>query len=123
METVISNKIRIIPNKEHEQQLWKTFKITRFIYNCTFAKNHANSRLHKLYNLYNSNLIKEVIIHKNNKLPRFKEASFSVIKQILKMHIIDIINFKGLAKNIKFESRRKTKPLFYNDTSKLKIKL
>ena len=41
---ILSNKIRIIPTKEQEQQLWKSAGTARFMYNWTLAKQEENHK-------------------------------------------------------------------------------
>ena len=66
---------------------------------------------------------KELTQLKKSELTWLNEVSNNVTKQAVK----DACNaykrfFKGLANKPKFKSRKKSKPSFYNDTSKLKVK-
>ena len=42
---ILARKVRIIPNKEQEQQLWKSVGTARFIYNWTLARQEENYTL------------------------------------------------------------------------------
>ena len=120
---ILSKKIRIIPSKEQEQQLWKSVGTARFIYNWTLAKQEENYKNGGKF-ISNNDLRKEITILKKDKLQWLNEVSNNVAKQAVK----DACNaykkfFKGLANKPRFKSRKKSRPSFYNDTAKLKVKL
>lgn len=119
---ILSKKIRIIPNAQQEQQLWKSVGTARFIYNWTLAKQEENYKNGGKF-ISNNDLRKEITILKKNEIPWLKEVSNNVAKQAVK-DACDAYKkfFKGLADKPKFKSRRKARPSFYNDTSKLKVK-
>ena len=119
---ILSKKIRIIPNAEQEQQLWKSVGTARFIYNWTLAKQEENYKNGGKF-ISNNDLRKEITILKKDELPWLNEVSNNVAKQAVKDGCEAYKRFfKGLADKPRFKSRRKAKPSFYNDTSKLKVK-
>lgn len=70
-----------------------------------------------------NDLRKEITQLKKDELPWLNEVSNNVAKQSVK----DCCNayknfFKGLADKPRFKSRKKSRPSFYNDTDKLKVK-
>lgn len=119
---ILAKKIRIIPSIEQEQKLWKSVGTARFIYNWTLAKQQENYKNRGKF-IKDGDLRKEITILKKDKLPWLNEVSNNVAKQAVK----DACNaykrfFKGLADKPHFKSKKKSKPSFYNDTSKLKVK-
>ncbi|QXE19733.1 MULTISPECIES: RNA-guided endonuclease TnpB family protein [Clostridium] len=119
---ILSKKIRIVPNIEQEQKLWQSVGTARFIYNWTLARQEENYKNSGKF-ISNNDLRKEITILKKEELPWLNEVSNNVAKQAVK----DACNaykrfFKGLADKPRFKSKRKSKPSFYNDTSKLKVK-
>ena len=70
-----------------------------------------------------NDLRKELTILKKTELKWLNEVSNNVAKQAVKDGCEAYKKFfKGLADKPRFKSRRKSKPSFYNDTSKLKVK-
>lgn len=119
---ILSKKIRIIPNVKQEQQLWKSVGTARFIYNWTLAKQEENYKNGGKF-IGNNDLRKEITILKKHELPWLNEVSNNVAKQAVKDGCEAYKKFfKGLADKPRFKSRRKARPSFYNDTSKLKVK-
>ncbi len=119
---ILAKKVRIIPNIDQEQQLWKSVGTARFIYNWTLARQEENYKNGGKF-INDGDLRKELTILKKAELNWLNEVSNNVAKQAVK----DACNaykkfFKGLSDKPKFKSRRKSKPSFYNDTSKLKVK-
>ena len=119
---ILAKKVRLYPTKEQEQKLWQSVGTARFIYNYTLAKQEEN---HKNGGKFISDGVirKELTQIKKSELTWLNEVSNNVAKQAVK----DACNaykrfFKGLANKPKFKSRKKSKPSFYNDTSKLKVK-
>lgn len=119
---ILAKKVRIIPNIEQEQKLWQSVGTARFIYNWTLARQEENYKnCGKFIN--DGDLRKELTILKESQLNWLNEVSNNVAKQAVK----DACNaykkfFKGLADKPRFKIRRKSKPSFYNDTDKLKVK-
>lgn len=119
---ILSKKIRLYPTKEQEQKLWQSVGTARFIYNWTLNKQEENYKNGGKF-ISDDDLRKEITQLKKNELSWLNEVSNNVAKQSVK----DCCNayknfFKGLADKPKFKSRKKSKPSFYNDTSKLKAK-
>ena len=119
---ILAKKIRLYPTEEQEQKLWQSVGTARFIYNWTLNKQEENYKNGGKF-IKDSDLRKEITQLKKDKLSWLNEVSNNVAKQAVK----DCCNayknfFKGLADKPKFKSRKKSKPSFYNDTSKLKAK-
>ena len=119
---ILSKKIRIIPSKEQEQKLWQSVGTARFIYNWTLARQEENYKNGGKF-ISNNDLRKEITQLKKDELLWLNEVSNNVAKQAVK----DGCNaykrfFEGQSSRPRFKSRRKSKPSFYNDTSKLKVK-
>lgn len=119
---ILAKKVRIIPNVEQERKLWQSAHTARFIYNWTLVRQEENYKNGGKF-IKDGDLRKELTILKKSELNWLNEVSNNVAKQAVK----DACNaykkfFKGLSDKPKFKSRRKTKPSFYNDTSKLKVK-
>ncbi len=118
-----AKKIRIIPNMEQEQQLWKSVGTARFIYNWTLARQEGNYKNGGKF-IKDGDLRKEITIMKQTEEYKWlKEVSNNVAKQAVK----DGCNaykrfFKGFADKPRFKSRKKSRPSFYNDNLKLKVK-
>ena len=119
---ILAKKVRLYPTKEQEQKLWQSVGTTRFIYNYTLTKQEENYRNGGKF-ISDGIIRKELTQLKKSELIWLNEVSNNVAKQAVK----DACNaykrfFKGLAKKPKFKSKKKSKPSFYNDTSKLKVK-
>ena len=119
---ILAKKVRIYPTKEQEQKLWQSVGTARFIYNYTLAKQEENYKNGGKF-ISDGIIRKELTQLKKSELIWLNEVSNNVTKQAVK----DACNaykrfFKGLAKKPKFKIRKKSKPSFYNDTSKLKVK-
>jgi len=131
---ILGRKVRLYPTKEHEQKLWQSAGTARFIYNWTLARQEENYTLKGTRTLKgtgkkggkfvsNHDLRKELTILKRTELSWLNEVSNNVAKQAVKDGCDAYKKFfKGLTDRPRFKSRRKSKPSFYNDTSKLKIK-
>jgi len=119
---ILAKKIRIIPSAEQEQQLWKSVGTARFIYNWTLAKQEENYKNGGKF-IKDGDLRKEITILEKDELSWLNEVSNNVAKQSVK----DGCNaykrfFEWLADKPRFKSKRKSKPSFYNDNMKLKVK-
>ena len=119
---ILAKKIRLYPTEEQKQKLWQSVGTARFIYNWTLNRQEENYK--NGGNFINDNdLRKEITQLKKEKLSWLNEVSNNVAKQAVKDACNAYKNFfKGLADKPKFKSRKKSKPSFYNDTSKLKTK-
>lgn len=120
---ILARKVRIIPNTEQEQQLWKSVGTARYIYNWTLARQEEKYKNGGKF-INDGDLRKELtILKKTEEYKWLNEVSNNVAKQAVKDACEAFKRFfKGLADKPRFKSRRKTKPSFYNDTSKLKVK-
>ena len=120
---MITKKVRLKPTKQQEFQLYKSSGTARFIYNWTLAKQQENYKQGNKF-ISDSVLRKDITqLKKTEEFNWLNEVSNNVPKQAVK----DACNaykrfFKGQAKFPKFKSKKKTKPSFYNDTQKLKVK-
>lgn len=119
---ILGKKVRLSPTKEQEQKLWQSVGTARFIYNWTLARQEENYKNGSKF-IPNNDLRKELTILKKTQLNWLNEVSNNVTKQAVKDGCEAYKRFfKGLADKPRFKSRRKSKPSFYNDTSKLKVK-
>ena len=119
---ILSSKVRLKPNKLQETQLWKSTGIARFIYNWTLNRQQENYTNGNKF-ISDNELRKELTQLKKSELSWLNEVSNNVTKQAVKDACNSYKNFfKKLSSFPKFKSKKKTKPSFYNDTSKLKIK-
>ncbi|QAA31534.1 RNA-guided endonuclease InsQ/TnpB family protein [Clostridium manihotivorum] len=119
---ILAKKVRIIPNIEQEQKLWQSVGTARYIYNWTLARQEENHKNGGKF-IKDGDLRKELTILKKSELNWLNEVSNNVAKQAVKDGCNAYKNFfKGLADKPRFKSRRKSKPSFYNDTDKLKVK-
>lgn len=120
---ILARKVRIIPNMEQEQKIWQSVGTARFIYNWTLARQEENYKNGGKF-IFDGDLRKELtILKKTEELKWLNEVSNNVAKQSVKDACLAFKRFfKGLADKPKFKSRRKSKPSFYNDNIKLKVK-
>ncbi|AFS77230.1 IS605 transposase, OrfB family [Gottschalkia acidurici 9a] len=120
---ILAKKVRIIPNIEQEQQLWKSVGTARFIYNWTLAKQEGNYKNGGKF-ISDGDLRKKITLMKQTEEYKWlKEVSNNIAKQAVKDACSAYKRFfKGLANRPKFKSKRKSKPSFYNDNVKLKVK-
>ena len=119
---ILANKIRLYPTEVQEQKLWQSVGTARFIYNWTLARQEENYKNGGKF-ISDNDLRKEITQLKKSELSWLKEVSNNVAKQAVK----DACNsykrfFKGVSDKPRFKSRRKSKPSFYNDNCKLKVK-
>ena len=120
---IMGKKVRLFPTKEQEQKLWQSVGTARFIYNLTLAKQEENYKNGGKF-ISDNDLRKELtILKKTEELKWLNDVSNNVAKQAVKDGCEAYKKFfKGLADRPRFKSRRKSKPSFYNDTSKLRVK-
>ena len=119
---ILAKKVRIYPTKVQEQKLWQSVGTARFIYNYTLTKQEENYKNGGKF-ISDGIIRKELTQLKKSELSWLNEVSNNITKQAVK----DACNaykrfFKGLANKPKFKSRKKSKPSFYNDPIKLKVK-
>lgn len=116
-------KVRLKPTEEQTVKMVKSSGTHRFVYNWTLEKQKEN---HKAGNIFlNDGVLRKEItqLKKTNKYEWLSEVSNDVAKQAVK----DACNaykrfFKGYSNYPKFKSKKKSRPSFYNDTTKLKVK-
>ena len=119
---ILSKKIRLYPTTEQEEKLWQSVGTARFIYNWTLNKQEENYKNSGKF-ISDNDLRKEITKLKKNELSWLNEVSNNVAKQSVKDACNAYKNFfKGLAHKPRFKSKKKSRPSFYNDTSKLKVK-
>ena len=119
---ILAKKIRLYPTAEQEHKLWQSVGTARFIYNWALNKQEENYKNGGKF-IKDGDLRKEITQLKKDELPWLNEVSNNIAKQAVK----DCCNayknfFKGLADKPRFKSRKKSRPSFYNDTAKLKVK-
>ncbi len=119
---ILTDKVRLKPNKTQEKLLYQSCGTARFIYNWTLSRQQENYDNGGKF-ISDNDLRKEITQLKKDELPWLNNVSNNIAKQAVK----DACNayksfFKGLAKFPKFKKRNRVKPSFYNDTSKLKVK-
>lgn len=120
---ILAKKVRLKPTPEQEEFLWKSAGVARWVYNWTLTRCEENYKNGEKL-LSDRTLRKEITQIK--KLDDFKwlgEVSNDVAKQAVK----DACGaykkfFKGLSKRPRFKSRKRSRPAFYNDIGKLKVK-
>ena len=119
---ILANKIRLYPTEVQEQKLWQSVGTARFIYNWTLARQEENYKNGVKF-ISDNDLRKEITQLKKSELSWLKEVSNNVAKQAVKDACDSYKRFfKGLSDKPRFKSRRKSKPSFYNDNCKLKVK-
>ncbi|MGL4671532.1 RNA-guided endonuclease InsQ/TnpB family protein [Cetobacterium sp.] len=119
---ILAKKIRLKPNKNQEILLWQSVGTARFIYNWTLARQKENYESGGKF-ISDNDLRKEITQLKKLELSWLSEISNNVAKQAVKDACIAYKNFFTKKAGFpKFKSKKKTKPSFYNDTSKLKAK-
>jgi len=119
---ILSKKVRLYPSQFQEQKLWQSVGTARFIYNWTLAKQEENYKNGGKF-ISDNDLRKEITILKKTELNWLNEVSNNVAKQAVKDGCEAYKKFfKVLADRPRFKSRRKSKPSFYNDNIKLKVK-
>jgi putative transposase len=120
---ILAKKVRLKPTKEQEKQMWKSVGVARWVYNWTLAKQRENYQ--KGYKFLSDGVLRKEItqIKKTDEFKWLGDVSNNVAKQAVK-DACDAYKkfFKGLAKHPKFKSKKKSKPSFYNDNVKLKVK-
>ena len=120
---ILSKKVRLYPTEIQEQKLWQSVGTARFIYNWTLNKQQENYKNGGKF-IKDGDLRKEItLMKKTDEYKWLSEVSNNVAKQAVK----DCCNayknfFKGLSDKPRFKSKKKSKPSFYNDNVKLKVK-
>jgi len=116
-------KIRLKPTEEQERQLWKSVGTARWVYNWALNKQIENYQNGGKF-ISDGELRKELTqLKKTEEYAWLKEVSNNITKQAIKDLCKAYKNFfNGKAKHPKFKSKKRSKPSFYNDNNKLKVK-
>lgn len=119
---ILSRKVRLKPTKKQEQKMWQSVGTARFVYNWTLNRQEENYKNGGKF-ISDNELRKEITQLKKDELSWLNEVSNNVAKQAVKDCCTAYKNFfTGKSKRPKFKSRKKSKPSFYNDNVKLKVK-
>ena len=119
---ILSKKVRLRPTPEQEQKLWQSAGTARYIYNYTLAKQEENYKNGGKF-ISDNDIRKEITLLKQTELSWLNEVSNNVAKQAVKDACTAYKRyFKKQSAKPKFKSRKRTKPSFYNDCHKLKVK-
>lgn len=120
---ILGSKTRLFPTKEQENRIWQSVGTARFIYNWTLAKQEENYKNGGKF-ISDNDLRKEITLMKQTEEYKWlNEVSNNVAKQAVKDGCEAYKRFfKKLADKPKFKSRKKSKPSFYNDSVKFKVK-
>lgn len=120
---ILAKKVRLKPTEEQERQLWKSVGTARWAYNWALNKQIENYKNGGKF-ISDGELRKELTqLKKTEEYAWLKEVSNNVTKQAIKDLCKAYKNFfNGKAKHPKFKSKKKSRPSFYNDNMKLKVK-
>ncbi|MGL5549796.1 MAG: RNA-guided endonuclease InsQ/TnpB family protein, partial [Culicoidibacterales bacterium] len=119
---ILAQKIRLYPTAEQVQKLWQSVGTARFVYNWTLARQEENYQNGGKF-ISDNELRKELTQLKKADLAWLSEVSNNVAKQAVKDACLAYKRmFHGLAQKPRFKSRKRSKPSFYNDNEKLKVK-
>ncbi|MBO1086336.1 RNA-guided endonuclease InsQ/TnpB family protein [Enterococcus mundtii] len=125
-----ARKIRLRPTKEQEKQLWQSSGTARWIFNWTLKMQEMNHRFGGKF-IANNHLRKHITkIKKRPKYGWLNDVSNNIAKQAVKDACDAYKKWFGgrtgksrlKAEKPRLKSRKKTKPAFYNDNFKLKVK-
>ncbi|MGG2025624.1 transposase [Gottfriedia sp. S16(2024)] len=120
---ILAKRVRLRPTKVQEAQLWKSVGTARWAYNWALYKQEESYKNGGKF-ISDGLLRKELtVLKQTDEFSWLYEVSNNITKQAIK----DLCNayekfFKGLADKPRFKSKRKSKPSFYNDNVKLKVK-
>lgn len=116
-------KVRLEPNNKQNTKLFKSSGTARFVYNWTLNRQQENYENGGKF-LSDNDLRKEITqLKKVKEFAWLSDVSNNVAKQSVK-DACDAYKkfFKKLAKNPRFKSRKLSRPSFYNDCLKLKVR-
>lgn len=120
---ITTMKVRLKPTPEQEVKLFQSASTARFVYNWTLNKQQENYKNGGKF-IFDNILRKEITqLKKTEDFKWLNDVSCNVAKQAVK----DACNaykrfFKKQSAFPKFKSKKKTRPSFYNDSVKLKVK-
>lgn len=120
---ILAKKVRLKPTPEQERQLWRSVGTARWAYNWTLARQEENYRICGEF-LRDGVLRKELTrLKKTEEYTWLYDVSNNVTKQAVKDACEAFHNFfTGEAKYPRYKSKKRSKPSFYNDNVKLKVK-
>lgn len=119
---ILSVKTRLYPTQVQEEKMWQSVGTARYIYNWTLAKQQENYKSGGKF-IKDGDLRKEITQLKKTEITWLNDVSNNVAKQAVKDACDSYKRFfKGLSNKPRFKSRKKSKPSFYNDNIKLKVK-
>ena len=116
-------KVRLKPTPEQEAKLFQSAGTARFIYNWTLHKQQENYKNGGKF-IFDNVLRKEITqLKKTKEFAWLNDFSNNIPKQAVK-DACDAYKrfFKKQSGFPKFKSKKKTRPSFYNDNVKLKVK-
>ena len=113
-------KVMLYPNNKQKTKLFACAGLARFAYNWALSYEQKNYELGNKF-ISDYDLRKIFTVLKSEKEYQWlNDYSNNIPKQAIKDAVKAYLNFfKGLADYPKFKSRRKSKPSFYADTSKI----
>ena len=116
-------KIRLYPNNKQLSKLESSASAARYVYNWTLNYQREFYKENGKF-VYNNDIRKKITeLKQTEELSWLYEYSNNIAKQAVKDCEKAFMNFfKGLAKYPKFKSKKKSKPKFYCDGHKTKIK-
>lgn len=130
-KVIRAKKIRLRPTKEQEKQLWQSAGTARWVFNWVLTMQEINHRFGGKF-IKNNDLRKHMTyMKKRTKYTWLNRVSNNVAKQAIK-DACDAYQkwFSGCsgksqlkAKKPRLKSRKKSKPAFYNDNVKLKVRV
>ena len=118
-----AKKVRLRPTEVQEKQLWQSEGTARWVFNWVLKMQETNHRFSGKF-ISNNDLRKHIT--KMKKRPKYiwlNHVSNNIAKQAVK-DACDAYKkwFDGKAEKPRFKSRKRSKPAFYNDNIKLKVK-
>ena len=120
---ILAKKVRLKPTPEQEKSLWRFAGVSRWAYNWTLSRQEENYQNGGNF-LSDGELRKELTkLKQTEEYAWLYDTSNNVTKQAVK-DACDAYKkfFKRLTDKPKYKSRKRSKPAFYNDTEKLKVK-
>lgn len=120
---ILGKKIRIKPTNDQEKQLWKSAGVARWAYNWTLGRQNENHKNKEKF-IPDSVLRKELTaLKQTEEYAWLYEVSNNITKQAIKDACEAYKKFfKKQTCKPRFKSRKLSKPSFYNDNGKLKVK-
>ena len=118
-----STKVRLEPNNKQNTKLFQSAGTAIFTYNWTLGRQEENYKNGCKF-MSDNDLRKEITqLKKTDEYKWLSNVSNNVAKQAVKDGCEAYKKFfKKLSDKPKFKSRKKSKPAFYNDSVKLKVK-